>query len=149
MRKTHGLCGLVVRSVPCDPRDGGPEDVEPSARANSFGRKRPTVDARPGPAGEQAEEMARVVAQTLAAPKALSDHGDEGVERLERVFERRRLAEDRRIDPEQDLRVLIGGAAEHDAVDIRKMRLCLLEVAHAAIDDNRPVGMRALQLMDG
>ena len=48
--------------------------------------------------------------------------------------ERRRLAEQHRIDRQQPPRLLIGGAAHHDAVDVREMLARLPRVGDAAID---------------
>ena len=50
-----------------------------------------------------------------------------GVSRREGVRDRRLLAEKLAVDIDQQRRVLIGGAAEHHAVDMGKMRLRLGE----------------------
>ena len=93
-------------------------------------------------------EMPGEVMQALAARKSTRDHRHEGFDRRERVGDRRLLAEQHRIDFDQELRNLIGGPPQHDAVDMRKMRLRRLEIGDAAVEDDRPVGMGALQRMD-
>ena len=60
------------------------------------------------------------VMQALAARKSTRDHRHEGFDRRERVGDGRLLAEQERIDIDQELRLLIGGATEHHAVDIVK-----------------------------
>ncbi len=62
--------------------------------------------------------MAGLVMQTLAAPEPLFDRRQERLDRREGVGEGRRIAKNRRIDCEQQFGVLIGGAPEHDAVDM-------------------------------
>ena len=69
-------------------------------------------------------------------------------DRLEPVRDRRRLAEQNRIDADQELRVLIGGAPEHDPVDMAQMGARSVEIGQAPVEDDRPVGMGALQLMN-
>ncbi len=67
-------------------------------------------------------------------------------ERRRGVFrrsERRRLAENLRIDRDQPPRLLIGGAAHHDAVDMRQMRKRLVDTADAAIEHDSKLRMRA------
>ena len=89
----------------------------------------------PGTRAEQAEHMPRDRVQ----PRALRQFAlDIGKKRLERAAladgERRGLAEQQRIDRQQPPRLLIGGAAHHHAVDMREMRLRLLDAGDAAID---------------
>src|ERR1700722_12191353 len=89
-----------------------------------------------------------VIVQALAALKPARDNGREGFDRLEPVGDRRGLAEQLRIDSNQKLRILIGCAPEHDAIEFLKMRARRLEIRKAAVKDDRPVDMRALQRMD-
>ena len=62
--------------------------------------------------------MARHVVQARAARQLALDIGRIGLDRRERVGDRRRRAEQQRIDAEQHFRGLVGGAADHDAVDM-------------------------------
>ena len=57
---------------------------------------------------------------------------------------RRRLAENQRIDGDQPPWFLIGGAAHHHAVDARQMRKRLVDTADAAIEHDSKMRMRAL-----
>ena len=92
--------------------------------------------------------MPGVIVQALAALKPARDHRHKGFDRLEPIGDRRRLAEQLRIDADQQFRILIGRAAEHDSVDMAEMRARRVEVREAAVEDDRPVGMGALQIMD-
>ena len=83
--------------------------------------------------------MAGIVVQTLAARQPQRDGRHEGFEGLEGVGDRRGLAEYDGVDADQQLRVLVGGAPEHHAVDMGKMRDRGLKIGDAAIDDDRPV----------
>ena len=92
--------------------------------------------------------MARVVVEALAAFEPFGDRWHEGPERIEGVIEGRRLAENRRIDAKQHFGVLVRGPADHDPVDVGEVRLSRPEVARAAVDDDRPAGMGALEFID-
>ena len=62
-----------------------------------------------------------------------------------RVDMRRRDAEEQRIDLEQQSRFLIGGAADHDAIDALTLRLHLRETHEATIEHDRQIGIVPLQ----
>ena len=83
--------------------------------------------------------MASIVVQALSASEAARNRGHERFERIERVVIRRSLAENLRIDAKQEFGILIGGAAEHDPVDMGEMSARLREVRHAAVENDRPV----------
>ena len=82
-------------------------------------------------------------------PRALGqfalDIGDERQRRLFRRGERRRLAEQQRIDGQKPPRLLIGGASHHHAVDVRQLRLRLLQAADAAIEHDGEIRVRNLE----
>jgi hypothetical protein len=59
-----------------------------------------------------------------------------------------RIAEYAAVDSGEQIRLLIGGATQHDAVDMRKMEARGFEVANAAIDDDRELGVVALEAID-
>ena len=61
---------------------------------------------------------------------------------------RRRLAKQFGIDREQPPRLLIGGAPQHDTVDMGEMLLRLRDAADAAIDDDGDIRQRCLQPID-
>ena len=93
-------------------------------------------------------QVAGVVVQTLAALKPARNDGHEGFDRLEPVGDWRWLAEQLRIDADQELRILIGRAPEHDSVDMAQIRAAHVEVREAPVKDDGPIGMRTLQRMD-
>ena len=95
--------------------------VEPGAGADALARQNTPIGPRPGPAGEQAMEMPREVMQALAALKPARDHRHEGFDRLESVGDRRLVAEQLRVDADQEFGRLIGGAPDHDPVDMPKL----------------------------
>ncbi len=70
---------------------------------------------------EQAEDMPRHLIEARAFGKLDLDVGHEAVEDFEP--RRRRLlgTEQRAIDPGQEIGIGIGGAAEHDAIDLTEM----------------------------
>ena len=92
--------------------------------------------------------MPGVVMQALAALKPARDRRHEGFDRLERVGDRRLLAEQLRIDADQDLGRLIGGAPDHDPVEMLKLGARGSEILDAAVEDDRPAGMGAFQRTD-
>ena len=55
----------------------------------------------------------------------------------------RRIIEQAVVRLREERRVLIGGAAEHDAVDVREVRLRLVQRADAAVDDDGQLGRAA------
>ena len=57
------------------------------------------------------------------------DIGNEGLRRLLGAAERGLLAEQQRVDVEQPPRLLIGGAAHHDAIDLSQMSQRLFDAA--------------------
>ncbi len=63
----------------------------------------------------------------------------ERLHRGERIGVRGRLAEQYGIDLQQQLRLVIGGAAQHHAVDMVELRLHRRDVGNAAIDRHRHV----------
>ena len=104
--------------------------------------------ARARHAMKRADEMPRDRMQ----PRALREFAlDVGHHRLEHVLHgrvRRGLAEQFGIDRQQPPRLLIGGAPQHDAIDMSEMRLRLVEAGDAAIDDDGHIGHRGLQPID-
>ena len=100
--------------------------------------------ARAGAPRKQTDEMAR---EGMQPPAGFQMGGEMRLERLqhgEGVGHRRDLAEEKRIDPEQDLRVLVGLAADHDAVEMRQMTSPFIGRANAAIDGNGQMRMGGL-----
>ena len=78
--------------------------------------------------------MAGHVVQAHAARERAGDRRHEGLDRLEGVGERRRLAEELGSTPSRSSGCLIGGAAQHDAVDMRKVRRRRGEIGDSAVD---------------
>ena len=107
------------------------------AGLDRLGRQMPAERACAGHRAEQAEHVAGDGVQPHAFGKLALDVGHQRQRRLLRRRERRRLAEQQRIDRQQPPRLLIGGAAHHHAVDMRQLRLRLLQAGDAAIDDDR------------
>ena len=89
-----------------------------------------------------------MIVKASAPVEALRDHRHEGLERFECVCKGRGFAEDRRINAKQQFRVLVGRTPQHDAIDVLQMRTGVIEAGHAAVDDDRPAGMGALQVID-
>ncbi len=76
------------------------------------------MSARAGLAGEKAEEMPRHVVKPRSPRQLALDVRNIGFDRREGVGDRRRRAEQDRIDADQQFWRLIGGAADHHAIDI-------------------------------
>src|SRR3984885_1461565 len=108
----------------------------------------PAVSARAGHRVEQAVQMSRDGVQPRAACDFTFDIRGERSGGLFRRAERSVLAEHQRIDRDQPPRLLIGGAAHHDAIDPGKMRNRLLDAANAAIENDGEPRMCALEPID-
>ena len=87
------------------------------AGLDRLGRQVAAERARAGHAAEQAQHVAGDAGKLRAAGKLALDIRQHRLRRRLGMRERRRLAEDQRIDREQPPRLLIGGAAHHHAVD--------------------------------
>src|SRR3954453_19927797 len=99
-------------------RDGGAQHLEPGARLRALGRKVSAERTCAGPAVEEPENVARHSVEAGALCNARSDIRLEGFEGRELILDRRLLAENLRIDAEEQPRVLIGRAAQHRAIDM-------------------------------
>ena len=86
---------------------------------------------------EQAVQMARDRMQPHASAQLALDVWDERGCGFLRRGERRVLTKQSRIDGEQPPGLLIGGAAHHHAIDMRKMHAPIFNAADAAIEHNR------------
>ena len=92
--------------------------------------------------------MPREIMQALAAPSPRAIAGMNASIASKAVGDRRHVAEESRVDADQEFRRLIGGAPEHDPVDMARCARADVEIGDAAIEDDRPVGIGALQRMN-
>ena len=75
----------------------------------------------------EAEDVARDVVEAAAACDVAIGIGNEPLERLARALPRALEAEEALIDLGQDVGILIGGAAQHHAVDVLEMTRGIVE----------------------
>ena len=61
---------------------------------------------------------------------------DEGADTRQHGIQRLRGLAVEGIGEKQQFRILVGSAAEHDAINVLQMRLALREVADAAVNDD-------------
>ncbi len=76
---------------------------------------------------------------------------DVGQKALDRFGARRHLGagvEEAPVDLGEDIRGLVGGAAEHHAVDVLQVRVGLVERRDAAVDDDGQLRVRRLEPVD-
>src|ERR1043165_4562383 len=81
------------------------------------------------------EDVPADVLQPVAARKMRFDIRPE--RREHRIALGQRLAIERVLELREAIRLVIGGASEHDAVDVTKMPLDVGDTRHAAVDDYR------------
>ncbi len=108
----------------------------------------PPEGACPRHAMEQPEHMPRHPMQPGALRQLTLDIREIRFEGLLRIGEGLVPAEQHRIRRKQPPRLLIGGTAHHDAVDMIEMIARRLDRADPAIDRNMQIGMRRLQPVD-
>ncbi len=106
----------------------------------------PAEQPRAGLAMEQPQHVLGHGVERHAIGKPRRDIVEIGIHRLSHIA--RGFAEKPRIHIGEKLRVLIGGAAHHHAIDMLQMRLGLIERGDAAIDDDGQFRPRALQRID-
>ncbi len=87
---------------------------------------------RAGPAVEQAEHVLGHGVERHAVFEPRGDISRIGRDRVGQIA--RAIAKESCVDVEKDRGRLIRRASQHDAIDMREMRLCLLERADAAVD---------------
>ena len=100
----------------------------------------------PGPAVEQTQHVPRHAVQTHAVLQLALDIGAPLRQRGIQIA--RRIAEEARVDLQQHRRVLIGGAAQHHAIDMVEMRCGLIQGLDAAIEDDLQRWILALHAID-
>ena len=131
-----------------DQRDRGPATPRPGARPHPVFGEITAECARAGHAVKRADEMPRDRMQPRAKAKLAFDIRHHGLKCVLHRGERGCLAEQFGIDVEQTPRLLIGGAAQHDAIDMSKVRPRLCKTADATVDDDGHVRHRRLQPID-
>ncbi len=98
------------------------------------------------------QHMPRHVRQRRAGGQLRRHVRPVGLERRERadLISHIRVAwpKDPAVDLPQQGRLVIGGAAQHDTVDMNQMRLGLVQRADSAIDGDDQLRMGPLQLVD-
>ena len=99
--------------------------------------KMPAERARAGHGAEQAVQMPRDAVQPRALRQFALDIGHQRRRGRFRRGEAGGFAEDQRIDGDKPPRLLIGGAAHHDAVDMSQMRKRRFDAADAAVENDR------------
>ena len=104
--------------------------------------------SRAGHAMKRADKMPRDRVQPRALRELRLDIGHHRREHVLHRRMRRRLAEHFGVGRQQPPRLLIGRASQHDAIDMRKMRLCFRKARDAAVDDDGHAGHRGLQPID-
>ena len=107
----------------------------------------PAEGARARHRVEEAEHVAGDGVKPRAARAFPLDIGEQGRERVLRGRERRRRAEQQRVDGEKPPRLAVGRPPHHDAVDATKLRARRFEAFDAAIEHDRKLRMRALEAM--
>ena len=114
----------------------------PALAPDAFGRERPAIEARAGPAGEQAGHMAGIIVQPLAAFEAAARcAGRNASSASKRVGEWPRLAEYRGVDIEQQLGILISRSPEHHAIDMSRGEPSrFVDARDPAVKQDRPIG---------
>ena len=85
------------------------------------------------------------VVEPAAGREVALDVGEEAAEHVGAGRRRVGGAEEAAVDLGEQIGVLVGGAAEHDAVDVGEVRLGLVEARDAAVDDDGEVGARGLE----
>src|SRR5260221_3828782 len=108
----------------------------------------PAECARARLSAKETQKMPRDIVQADAAHHRPLDIGNKLLDGLKRLGDRCRGPKQLRVDRKQHSRILIGGAAEHDAVDVTKMVFGLVERMNAAIDDDREIAKPPLQAMN-
>src|SRR3984957_16343318 len=139
---------IPVQDLVRDKRERGGEEFGAGLRRRRSAGEMPPVSARPGHGAEQAVEMSGDGVQPCALRQLAFDIGHERGGGLFRRDERRRLSEHQRIDRDQPPRLLIGGAAHHDAVEVLQMLKRLLDAGDTAVEHDGELRMLRLEPVD-
>src|SRR5579864_9667427 len=139
---------VPVQALVCDKRERRSEEFGAGVPGSRGAGKMPAEGARTGHRVEQAVQMPRDGVQFCAGGDfALDIRGERGG-RLFRRGKARVLTEHLRIDREQPPRLLIGGAAHHDAIDVVQVIKPLLDAGDAAVEHDREPRMLSLEPVD-
>src|ERR1700733_10306058 len=110
------------------------QHADAGARLHSLRRQIVAEGPPPVKAVKESETMARHRFERHALLQLRFDVRDEGFDRRVAACDMRRLAKEGAIDIEKQRRILIGGAPDHDAIDMRKLGLHRRDVGEPAVE---------------
>ncbi len=122
--------------------------IQPCARFHRLCGKMAAEGTRARQAIVESENVPRHRSERHAISKPRVDVRHESFKRGMSARYRRRFAEEGRIDRHENRRVLIGGAADHHAVEMRELGLHLADLDQATVEHDRHIWKFGLQRPD-